>query len=788
MISPSLSCRVATLLACGLLVSQGAVRAAAAAPAAAGFPASPAALGAPAAGPSERDRGQAALAPARARDGRGASPAYVDPFPPEAKLIAPDGTHDDELGNAVAASADGSTVVAAAWAATVSGKSNQGALYVFERPAGGWSNATQAAKLTASDGAAQDTLGYSVAVSSDGSTVVAGAINATSVANASGPGAAYVFVRPAGGWKNATETAKLTASDDGRFDNFGISVGVSADGSTVAVGSQFTIIDGSKEGAVYVFVRPAGGWTSVAAAAKLQGSDEGSQDLFGHAVALSRDGSTIAVGADGAVVPGSQSLGAVYLFLRPASGWASGTQNAKLTLGAAAAPVDFAYAVAVSGDGAAVIASANSFGDQPGPGAVYVFPRPGGGWTNATPTAELTASDGAPGALLGDSIAMSADGSTILAGASGADGAVGAAYEFIEPAGGWASGTETVKLPTVDGGLFGWSVAVSDDGSTLVAGALGDIVSGNFDQGAAYVFADPRCRASDTTLCLDDQPGDQRWQIGATFATGASGGPAHTIELAGLGVAHGGLFWFFDGTNPEVLLKVLDGCAVNQHFWVFSSATTNVGFTVTVTDTRGGRAKVYTNQNGTAAKPIQDTGAFACMAGDAGPAKAAGASPTGASQAPHRTPSASAATLAPAAAIAVLAAPAPKAAAASAPAGCSSTATSLCIAGRFAIAVQFETVQGGGHAGSGEAIDLLGLGVARGGLFWFFAADDPELLVKVLDACALNDSFWIFYAAGTNVGFTLTVTDTQTGQMRTYRNSDGTSAPPVQDTSALPCT
>ena len=741
MILPGLAYRVVTLMACCVLVPHGMVRAAVAA--------SP-------------------------------HPAYVDPFPPQAKLLAPDGTPNDELGNAVAASADGSTVVVAAWTATVSGKAIQGALYVFQRPAGGWSSTSQAAKLTASDGTAQDTLGYSVAVSSDGSTVVAGAPYATSTATAPGPGAVYVFVRPTGGWKNATETAKLTAPDRGPGTSFGLSVGVSGDGSTVAVGSQFTVVDG-KDGAAYVFVRPAGGWTSVAPAARLQGSDEGSQDLFGHAVALSRDGSTIAVGADGAVVPGNQSLGAVYVFLRPGSGWASGTEAAKLTLGAVATPVDFAYAVAVSGDGGVVIASANNFTDQSGPGAVYVFPRPGAGWTNATPAAELTASDGAPGVSLGDSIAITADGSTILAGTDGVF--LTGLYEFVEPAGGWASATETVEIPAADGGLFGSAVAVSDDGSTLVAGALGAIVSGNFDQGAAYVFADPRCRASDTTLCLDDQSGDRRWQIGATFATGTSGGAGHAVELASLGVSHGGLFWFFDGTTPEVLLKVLDGCAVNQHFWVFSSATTNVGFTVTVTDTHGGGAQVYTNQNGKAAKPIQDTGAFACVAGDAAPATAAGASETGASpaaasQEPPRPPAGGAVSAAPAAA------PVP----ATGPAGCSTTATSLCIAGRFAIAVQFETAHGGGHAGAGEAIDLQGLGVARGGLFWFFAADNPELLVKVLDACALDASFWIFYAAGTDVGFTLTVTDTQTGRMRTYRNADGTPAPPVQDTSALPCT
>ncbi len=603
MFSVSQSRRVVTLLACGLLVMGGAVRAAAAGP------------------------------PASVRDGRAAHPAAADPFLLAAKLTAADGAHDDELGNAVAASADGSTVVAAAWAATVSGKVGQGALYVFERPAGGWSNATQAAKLIASDGAAQDTLGYSVAVSSDGSTVVAGAIFATEVANVNGPGAAYVFTRPPGGWKDTTETAKLVAADQGRFDNFGISVGVSGDGSTVAVGAQHTIVGGSKLGAVYVYVRPASGWTNVAAAARLQGSDEGGEDQLGHAVALSRDGSTIAAGADGAVVAGSESLGAVYVFLRTGSGWASGTETAKLTLGTAAGAVDFGYAVAVSGDGASVIASANSFGDQPGPGAVYVFSRPGGGWSNAVPAAKLTASDGAPGASLGDSIAVTADGSAILAGTSGVTSA--GAYEFVEPAGGWASATETVKIPPADGGLFGSAVAVSDDGSTLVAGALGAIVSGDFDQGAAYVFAAARCLGSTTTLCLDDQPGDQRWQIGATFATGTSAGAGQAIRLASLGISHGGLFWFFDGANPEILLKVLDGCAVNQHFWVFSSATTNVGFTVTVTDTHGGRSRVYTNENGTAAAPVQDTGAFDCIAGDTGPPMAAGAS-----RAPRQPPAA----------------------------------------------------------------------------------------------------------------------------------------------------
>jgi hypothetical protein len=83
--------------------------------------------------------------------------------------------------------------------------------------------------------------------------------------------------------------------------------------------------------------------------------------------------------------------------------------------------------------------------------------------------------------------------------------------------------------------------------------------------------------------------------------------------------------------------------------------------------------------------------------------------------------------------------------------------------------------------------DLLSLGVTRGD-FWFFGADNPELLVKVLDGCGINNRFWIYLTAGTNVGFTATVTDTVTGSVRVYTNNDLTPHVPVQDTSVgLPC-
>lgn len=128
------------------------------------------------------------------------------------------------------------------------------------------------------------------------------------------------------------------------------------------------------------------------------------------------------------------------------------------------------------------------------------------------------------------------------------------------------------------------------------------------------------------------------------------------------------------------------------------------------------------------------------------------------------------------------------------PAGspCVPDATTLCIDDqpgdrRFKVQVAYRTAQGGERSGMGTAISLASLGVEHGGLFWFFSPDNPEMLVKVVNACSLNGTFWVFSSAGTNVGLTTTVTDTLTGHVKTYSNPDLTAAAPVQDTGALPC-
>jgi hypothetical protein len=181
----------------------------------------------------------------------GPGAAYVFVGPPggwasgteTAKLVASDGARGDGLGGSVAIS--GGTVVAGAWGANVSGHVDEGAAYAFVKPAAGWADETQKAKLTASDGAGGNALGDSVAI--EGDTIVAGADGADSAR-----GAVYVFVEPAGGWANGVQTAKLTASDGATFDTFGRSV--AKDGDTIVVGAPEAEINGIfDQGAVYVF-------------------------------------------------------------------------------------------------------------------------------------------------------------------------------------------------------------------------------------------------------------------------------------------------------------------------------------------------------------------------------------------------------------------------------------------------------------------------------------------------------------------------------------------------------
>ena len=213
-----------------------------------------------------------------------------------------------------------------------------GAVYVFTRSAGAWS---QQAYVKASNTGDLDEFGASVALAGDGNTLAVGARREDSSATgingdeaddlASFAGAVYVYTRSGGTW---SQQAYVKASNTGQDDLFGFSIALSGDGNTLAVGaviegSNATGINGvetdnsaSQAGAVYAFTRTEGTWSQQA---YVKASNTGGSDQFGHSVALSGDGNTLAVGARGEAsnatgIGGDQTnnsqngAGAVYLY------------------------------------------------------------------------------------------------------------------------------------------------------------------------------------------------------------------------------------------------------------------------------------------------------------------------------------------------------------------------------------------------------------------------------------------------------------------------------------------
>ncbi len=415
-------------------------------------------------------------------------PVVIDPFFQQAKLTASDGAERDDFGRSVAVSGDTIVVGANLDDSGFSSFGDEGSAYVFVKPVGGWAGAlTETAKLTASDGEELDGFGLSVAVSGD--TVVVGAREHLR----DRPDSAYVFVKPPGGWVGVlTETAKLTPSDRLLFFT---SVAVSGD--TVVVGAA--IADFIPDSA-YVFVKPPGGWVDATEDAKLTASDGAVFDSFGVDVAVGGD--TVVVGAFEDDIGDNLEQGSAYVFVKPLAGWGGAlNQSAKLTASDGAFRDSLGISVAVSGD--TVVAGAchvSPLGPDCGQGSAYVFVKPAGGWTGPTnENAKLTASDGGGpgGGDFGRSVAVSGD--TVVVGApsdtTGNNLLHGSAYVFVKPPGGWAGAlTESVKLIASDGAdhrqELGSSVAVSGD--TVVGGAPGPCLSKllcrNQNPGSAYVF------------------------------------------------------------------------------------------------------------------------------------------------------------------------------------------------------------------------------------------------------------------------------------------------------------
>ena len=319
--------------------------------------------------------------------------AYVFAKPPggwqdmtqTAKLTASDGQEGDYFGWSVAVS--GNTVIAGAYADDILSKSGQylvnkkdrGSAYVFVKQGSNWSNMTESAKLTASDGQEDDFFGRSVAVSGD--TIVAGAPY-DNIGTSENAGSAYVFVKPDGGWTGyLNQTAKLTLANTVGGEIFGCSVAI--DANTVAIGARSVI--------GYVMVKPPDGWTDMTQSAKLTASDAA---VYETSIAVS--GNTIVIGNNTQEV----SRGAAYVFAMPESGWADMSESQKLTALDGSNGDEFGWSVAISGD--TVMAGAPfdtvTEDDQ---GSAYVFERESEPVSTTTTTTDTSSSSSSSSSSVG---------------------------------------------------------------------------------------------------------------------------------------------------------------------------------------------------------------------------------------------------------------------------------------------------------------------------------------------------------------------------------------------------
>lgn len=286
-------------------------------------------------------------------------------------------------------------------------------------------------------------------------------------------------------WSAPTQQQKLFAGDNASNDYFGWSVALNGNGDTVIVGAyNETTAPASSNGAAYVLTRSGSTWTQQA---KLLANDKESSEHFGYAVAISSDGNTAAIGARYEGTSPTTQNGAVYIFTRSGGVW---TQQAKLLASDKANTDRLGTSVAISGDGNTVIAGANGVDTPPynnSNGAAYVFTRSGSTWSEQ---AKLLANDYDGADEFEHSVAITSDGNMAFVGARNEDTSPttqnGAIYVFTRSGSTWTQQAKLLASDKVTNDQLGTSVATNSDGTTIIAGAIG--VDSPTDRGAAYVF------------------------------------------------------------------------------------------------------------------------------------------------------------------------------------------------------------------------------------------------------------------------------------------------------------
>ncbi len=322
----------------------------------------------------------------------------------------------------------------------------------------------QGPKLVGTGAVGNSLQGQSVTISADGNTAIVGGVEDNFYI-----GAAWVFTRSNGVWSQ--QGSKLVGTGEIGEALFGTSVAISADGNTAIVGGYG---DNNLKGAVWVFIRSGGTWTQQGP--KLVGTGGLGLTDQGCSVAISSDGNTAVVGG----LADSGGIGAVWVFTRSGGTWTQ--QGSKLVgTGAVGNYVYQGKSVAISSDGNTLLEG--GFYDNDTVGAVWVFTRSGGVWTQQGQKLVGTVAIGK--ASQGNSVGISSDGNTATISGYLDNNGTGGVWVFTRSGGVWTQqGSKLVGTGAVGNAVQGGSVAISPDGNIVVFGGTAD----NNLTGAVWVF------------------------------------------------------------------------------------------------------------------------------------------------------------------------------------------------------------------------------------------------------------------------------------------------------------
>ncbi len=389
----------------------------------------------------------------------------------------------------------------------------------------------------------------SLAISTDGSTVVIGAPG-----DNSNTGAAWVFTKDGSNWVQLG--GKLVGTGAVGQSRQGASVAIGLEGNTIALGAPG---DNSNAGAVWIFTRNGSSWTQQGE--KLVGSGAAGAAQQGTSVALSGDGNTVAFGG----ISDDFYNGAAWAFVRTDGVWAQ--QGSKMVSSGAIGRARQGASVALSADGNTMIVGA--YQDDNRKGAVWIYTRTDCEWMQAG--AKLVGTGGTSQAWQGYSVALSADGNTAVAGASADNSLIGATWVFTRSGGSWTQqGNRLVGTHSTSTARQGSSVALSADGNTAITGGLND----DSGKGAMWVFT-----RNGTTWS------QQGSKLKGTSAVGASKqGTAVAVNAIGTTALIGGpadngskgAFWVYSlGSIPSVKKEITEDRNNEQAAFVLGQSVPN---------------------------------------------------------------------------------------------------------------------------------------------------------------------------------------------------------------------